>query len=140
MALLPTRTKYRKVMRGKIKGNASRGNYVAFGVAGLQVLEPGWITGRQIEAARVSLSRAVGRSGKYWIRIFPHKPVSAKPLETRQGGGKGEPEFWVAVVKPGAVLFEVGGLPLTEARVALAKAANKMGLRCRMIERQHEVG
>ena len=140
MALLPTRTKYRKVMRGKVKGNATRGNYVAFGSAGLQVLEPGWITGRQIEAARVTLSRAVGRSGKYWIRIFPHKPVSSKPLETRQGGGKGEPEFWVAVVKPGSVLFEVGGLPLSDARVALAKAASKMGLRCRMVERQHEVG
>lgn len=139
MALLPTRTRYRKVMRGKVKGNATRGNYVAFGDAGLQVLEPGWITGRQIEAARVALSRAAGRGGKYWIRIFPHKPVSAKPLETRQGGGKGEPEFWCAVVKPGAVLFEVGGLTPELSRQALAKAANKMPLRCRLVERKHEV-
>lgn len=140
MALLPTRTRYRKVMRGKVKGNATRGNYVAFGDAGLQVLDPGWISGRQIEAARVALSRAVGRQGKYWIRIFPHKPVSVKPLETRQGGGKGEPEYWVAVVKPGFVLFEVGGISLAQCREALNKAANKMPLRCRMIERKHEVG
>lgn len=140
MALLPTRTRYRKVMRGKVKGNATRGNYVAFGEAGLQTLEPGWITGRQIEAARVALSRAMGRSGKYWIRIFPHKPVSAKPLETRQGGGKGEPEFWCAVVKPGFVLFEVGGMGIDICREALAKAAHKMPVRCRMIERKHDVG
>jgi large subunit ribosomal protein L16 len=127
-------------MRGKVKGNTTRGNFVAFGEAGLQVLEPGWITGRQIEAARVVLSRTVGTSGKYWIRIFPHKPVSSKPLETRQGGGKGEPEFWCAVVKPGAVLFEVGGLGIEQCRLALVKASNKMPLRCRMIRRQHAVG
>jgi large subunit ribosomal protein L16 len=140
MALLPKRTKYRKQMRGVVKGNATRGNFVAFGDAGLQTLEPAWITGRQIEAARVAISRAIGKSGKYWIRVFPHKPVSAKPLETRQGGGKGEPEFWCAVVKPGVVMFEVGGTGIDLAREALAKAANKMPVRCRMIERQHRVG
>lgn len=140
MALLPKRAKYRKVMRGVVKGNATRGNFVAFGDAGLQTLEPGWITARQIEAARIAISRAVGKAGKYWIRVFPHKPVSAKPLETRQGKGKGEPEFWCAVVKPGTVLFEVGGVNTVMARQALAKAANKMPLRCRMVERQHRVG
>lgn len=140
MALLPKRTKYRKQMRGVVKGNASRGNFVAFGNAGLQTLDAGWITGRQIEAARIAISRAVGKAGKYWIRIFPHKPVSAKPLETRQGSGKGEPEFWCAVVKPGTVLFEVGGTSIDLAREALAKAANKMPVRCRMVERQHKVG
>jgi large subunit ribosomal protein L16 len=140
MALLPKRTKYRKQMRGVVKGNASRGNFVAFGDAGLQALEPGWITGRQIEAARIAISRTVGKAGKYWIRIFPHKPVSAKPLETRQGSGKGEPEYWCAVIKPGTVLFEVGGTSIELAREALAKAANKMPVRCRMVERQHRVG
>ncbi len=140
MALLPKRTKYRKQMRGVVKGNATRGNFVAFGDAGLQTLEPAWITGRQIEAARIAISRAVGKAGKYWIRIFPHKPVSAKPLETRQGSGKGEPEFWCAVVKPGTVLFEVGGTTTDLARQALAKAANKMPVRCRMVERQHKIG
>ncbi|MCB9893764.1 MAG: 50S ribosomal protein L16 [Planctomycetes bacterium] len=140
MALLPSRTKYRKQMRGVVKGNATRGNFVAFGDAGLQTLEPGWITGRQIEAARIAISRAVGKAGKYWIRVFPHKPVSAKPLETRQGKGKGEPEFWCAVVKPGVVMFEVGGVNIDLAREALAKAANKMPVRCRLVERHHRVG
>ncbi|MCA8912082.1 MAG: 50S ribosomal protein L16 [Planctomycetes bacterium] len=140
MALLPKRTKYRKVQRGIVKGNATRGNFVAFGDAGLQTLEPGWITGRQIEAARIAISRAVGKAGKYWIRVFPHKPVSAKPLETRQGKGKGEPEFWCAVVKPGTVMFEVGGVNTELAREALNKAANKMPVRCRMVERHHRVG
>lgn len=140
MALLPKRTKYRKHQRGVVKGNATRGNFVAFGDAGLQTLEPGWITGRQIEAARIAISRTVGKAGKYWIRVFPHKPVSAKPLETRQGGGKGEPEFWCAVVKPGVVMFEVGGTGIELAREALAKAANKMPVKCRLVERQHRVG
>jgi large subunit ribosomal protein L16 len=140
MALLPKRTKYRKHQRGVVKGNATRGNFVAFGDAGLQTLEPGWITGRQIEAARIAISRTVGKAGKYWIRVFPHKPVSAKPLETRQGGGKGEPEFWCAVIKPGVVMFEVGGTGIELAREALAKAANKMPVKCRLVERQHRVG
>lgn len=140
MALLPKRTKYRKQMRGVVKGNATRGNFVAFGDAGLQTLEPGWISGRQIEAARIAISRTIGKAGKYWIRVFPHKPVTAKPLETRQGSGKGEPEFWCAVVKPGTVMFEVGGTNLELAREALAKAANKMPVRCRMVERHTRIG
>jgi large subunit ribosomal protein L16 len=140
MALMPKRTKYRKAMRGVVKGKATRGNYVAFGDVGLQALEACWITGQQIEAARIAMSRAVGRAGKYWIRIFPHKPVSAKPLEVRMGTGKGEPEFWCAVIKPGTVLFEVGGIPRAMAKLALNKAANKMPKRCRLIERTHRVG
>lgn len=140
MALLPKRSKYRKQMRGVVKGNATRGNFVAFGDHGLQTLEPGWITGRQIEAARIAISRTIGKAGKYWIRVFPHKPVSAKPLETRQGSGKGEPEYWCAVVKPGTVMFEVGGTNKELARQALAKAANKMPLRCRMVERHARIG
>jgi large subunit ribosomal protein L16 len=140
MALLPKRSKYRKQMRGVVKGNATRGNFVAFGDAGLQTLEPGWITGRQIEAARIAISRTIGKAGKYWIRVFPHKPVTAKPLETRQGSGKGEPEYWCAVVKPGTVMFEVGGTNKELARQALAKAANKMPLRCRMVERHTRIG
>lgn len=139
MALLPKRYKWRKVQRGIVKGNATRGNFVAFGDAGLQTLEPGWITARQIEAARIAISRTVGKAGKYWIRVFPHKPVSAKPLETRMGKGKGEPDYWCAVVRPGTVMFEVGGVPLTIARAAMNKAANKMPVRCRMIERTRRV-
>lgn len=135
MALMPKRTKWRKVQRGIIRGNATRGNYVAFGDSGLQTLEPGWITARQIEAARIAISRTVGKAGKYWIRVFPHKPVSAKPLEVRMGSGKGEPDHWVAEVKPGSVLFEVAGVPKALARMALNKAANKMALRCRMVDR-----
>ena len=137
MALLPKRYKWRKVQRGIVKGNATRGNFVAFGDAGLQTLEPGWITARQIEAARIAISRTVGKAGKYWIRVFPHKPVSAKPLETRMGKGKGEPSFWVARVKPGTMLFELGGVGPDEAKQALARMANKMPYRCRMVTRRH---
>ncbi|CAG0998558.1 50S ribosomal protein L16 [Planctomycetaceae bacterium] len=140
MALMPKREKFRKQHRGVVKGNATRGNYVAFGDAGLQSLEPGWITGQQIEAARIAISRAIGRTGKYWIRVFPHKPVTGKPLEVRMGTGKGEPEYHCAVIKPGTVLFEVGGIPKAMARIALNKAANKMPTRCRLIERTHKLG
>ncbi len=140
MALLPKRYKWRKVQRGVVRGNATRGNFVAFGDAGLQALEPAWITARQIEASRIAISRSVGKAGKYWIRLFPHKPVTAKPLETRQGKGKGEPEYWCAVVKPGTVMFEVGGVTDTLAREALNKAANKMPIRCRMIKRRNGIG
>ncbi|MCC6574526.1 MAG: 50S ribosomal protein L16 [Planctomycetes bacterium] len=140
MALMPKRSTYRKEQRGVVKGNATRGNYVAFGDSGLQSLDAAWITGQQIEAARIAISRAVGRTGRYWIRIFPHKPVTAKPLEVRMGVGKGEPEYWCAVVKPGTVLFEVGGIPKAMARAALYKAANKMPIRCRMVDRRHRVG
>ncbi len=141
MALMPARTKHRKVMRGIVRGNATRGNTVAFGEFGLQTLDAGMITGRQIEACRVAISRAVGSSGgKYWIRIFPHKPMSAQPLETRMGKGKGEPEYWAAVVRPGTVMFEVGGVPEALAKVALAKAAGKLPLATRLAVRHAGIG
>ena len=111
MALMPKRVKYRKSQRGRIRGNATAGNYVAFGDFGIQAVDPGWIPAQQLEAARVVLSRFVGTEGRYWCRIFPHKSVSAKAAETRQGGGKGDIAFWCAVVKPGTVLFEVTGIP-----------------------------
>lgn len=141
MALMPARTKHRKVMRGIVRGNATRGNTVAFGEFGLQALEPGYVSGRQIEACRVAISRAIGGSGgKYWIRIFPHKPLSAQPLETRMGKGKGEPEYWAAVIRPGAVLFEVGGVPEALAKSALAKAAGKLAIPTRLAVRLAKVG
>lgn len=141
MALMPARTKHRKVMRGIVRGNATRGNTVAFGEFGLQALEPGYVSGRQIEACRVAISRAIGGSGgKYWIRIFPHKPLSAQPLETRMGKGKGEPEYWAAVIRPGAVLFEVGGVPEALAKAALAKAAGKLAIPTRLAVRLAKVG
>ena len=136
MAMMPKRVKFRKTQRGKIKGNATRGNTVAFGEYGLQALKPAWITARQIEAGRVACSHYLHREGRVFIRIFPHKPVSAKPLETRMGKGKGEPEFWVAIVKPGTVMFEVGGVDETTARRALARVAHKMSVRCRFISRK----
>ncbi|RME30921.1 MAG: 50S ribosomal protein L16, partial [Thermoflexia bacterium] len=117
--LMPKRVKYRKQMRGRLKGRATRGNEVAFGEYGLQALEPAWITSRQIEAARRALVRFVRRRGKYWIRIFPDKPVTAKPAETRMGKGKGPVDHWVAVVKPGRILFELAGLPEDQAREAM---------------------
>ncbi len=135
MALMPKRIQHRKQMRGKIRGNATRGNTVVFGEFGLQVTQPGWITGRQIEAGRVSATHYLHREGKVYIRIFPDKPITAKPLETRMGKGKGEPKEWVAPVKPGTVLFEIGGVPEEIAKGALRRIANKMPLRCRMIER-----
>src|SRR5882724_1114771 len=135
MALMPGRVKFRKHQRGRIKGNATRGNYVAYGDYGLQVLQPGWISGRQIEAGRVTLSHFLQREGRTIIRIFPHQSVSGKPLETRMGKGKGEPEYWVAVVKPGTILFEVGGVGEDVARVALSRVARKMPYRCRFVRR-----
>lgn len=141
MALMPARSKHRKVQRGIVRGNATRGNYVSFGDYGLQSLEPGFISGRQIEACRVAISRAIGSSGgKYWIRVFPHKPLSAQPLETRMGKGKGEPEYWAAVVKPGTVMFEVGGVPAPMAKLALAKAAGKLPVQVRLAARIAKVG
>jgi large subunit ribosomal protein L16 len=137
MALLPSRVKFRKSQRGRIRGNATRGNTVAFGQFGLQVLTGGWITGRQIEAGRVAASHYLAREGRVYVRIFPHKPISAKPLETRMGKGKGEPEEWVAVVKPGTVLFEVGGVEAEVARTALVRVAHKMPFRCRFVARKH---
>lgn len=135
MPLMPKRVKFRKSQRGKMKGVAQRGNRVSFGEYGLQSLDLSWITARQIEAGRVALTHYLHREGKVYVRIFPDKPVSAKPLETRMGKGKGEPAFWVATVKPGTVMFEVGGVPEEVARMALSRAANKMPVRCRMVHR-----
>ncbi len=137
MPLMPKRIKHRKQMRGKIRGNATRGNAVAFGEYGLQVLEPGWITARQIEAGRVAATHYLHREGKVYIRIFPDKPISGKPLETRMGKGKGETKHWVAVVKPGTVIYEIGGVTEELAKGALRRVANKMPYHCRMINRRH---
>src|SRR3989339_1414594 len=139
MALMPKRVKYRKSQRGKMKGNATRTNYVAFGEYGLQALETEWITGRQIEAGRVAATHFLHREGKVYIRIFPHKPVSSKPLETRMGKGKGEPEFWVATVKAGTILFEIGGVEEDIAKQALVRVAHKMPIRCRFVKRRHSL-
>jgi large subunit ribosomal protein L16 len=133
--LLPKRVKYRKAMRGKVKGNETRGTDVAFGSFGLKTLESGWITSRQIEAVRVTLSRTMKRDGKIWIRIFPDKPVTKKPAETRMGSGKGSPEFWVAVVKPGRIMFEVGGITQELATEALRLAGHKLPVKTKMVTR-----
>jgi large subunit ribosomal protein L16 len=133
--LMPKRVKYRKAQRGRMKGKATRGNTVAIGDFGLKALEPHWITARQIEACRVAVSRKMKRDGKIWIRIFPDKPVTKKPLETRMGKGKGAPEFWVAVVKPGRVLFEVGGVDASIAQEALKLAAHKLPIKTKIVTR-----
>ncbi len=137
MALMPKRIKHRKSQRGTMKGNASRTNFVAFGEFGLQSLEMTWITARQIEAGRVAATHFLHREGKVYIRIFPHKPVSSKPLETRMGKGKGEPEFWVARVRPGTVMFEIGGVEEDVAKQALIRVAHKMPIKCRFVKRKH---
>ncbi len=137
MALMPKRVKHRKSQRGRMKGNATRCNYVAFGEYGLQVVESSWITAKNIEAGRVAATHFLHREGKVYIRIFPHKPVSSKPLETRMGKGKGEPDFWVARVRPGQVCFEIGGVPEDVAKEALARVAHKMPIRCRFVRRRH---
>ena len=137
MAMMPARVKFRKHHRGKIRGNATRGNFVAYGDFGLQVLEPGWITARQIEAGRMCASHFLHRQGRVIIRIFPHKSVSGKPLETRMGKGKGEPEYWTAVVKPGTVLYELAGVDEDVAKRALSRVAHKMPFRCRFVRRRH---
>src|SRR6201997_2966957 len=134
--LVPKRVKHRKQMRGRRKGMAQRGANVAFGEYGLQALEAAWITNRQIEAARVAITRFIKRGGKMWIRIFPDKPVTVKPAETRMGKGKGAPEFWVAVVKPGRVLFEMEGLPPVEALEAMTLAAHKLPLKTKFVVRE----
>lgn len=138
--LMPKRVKYRKVQRGRMKGNATRGNSLAFGEFGLQSLESSWITDRQIEAARVAMTRYVKRGGKIWIRIFPDKSVTKKPAETRMGSGKGIPEFWVSVVKRGRVLFELGGVSEEVAREAMRLAAFKVPVRTRFLARGAEAG
>jgi large subunit ribosomal protein L16 len=134
--LAPKRVKYRKQMKGRTKGHATRGNTVAFGHFGLMTLEPGWISSRQIEAARVAMTREMKRGGKVWIRIFPDKPITKKPAETRMGKGKGNPEAWVAVVKPGRVMFEVEGVPEEVARRALKLAAAKLPVKTRFVMRE----
>ena len=136
MALMPKRVKFRKQQRGKIRGVAVRGNYVAFGDYGLQCLGRGWLTARQIEAGRVAATHFLRREGKVYVRLFPDKPISKKPLETRMGKGKAEPEYWVARVKPGTVLFELAGVSGEAARQALTRVAHKMPYRCRFIERR----
>ncbi len=138
MALMPSKVKYRRMQRGSRKGFASRAVKIDFGSFGLQALGRAWVTGPQIEAARVALTRNMKRKGKVWIRIFPHKSVSKKPAEVRMGQGKGAPEIWVAVVKPGVVMFEVDGVPETTARESLALAAAKLPIRTRFLSKRHE--
>ena len=137
--LLPKRVKYRRVQRGRMKGKAMRGNTVNQGQYGLVALEPGWIDSRQIEAARIAMTRYIKRGGKVWIKIFPDKPVTDKPAETRMGSGKGSPEYWVAVVKPGRVLFELADVDETTAREALRLAMHKLPVKCKFAKREDEV-
>ena len=133
--LMPKRVKYRKTQRGRMNGKATRGATVAFGDFGLKAVEPGWITQRQIEASRVALTRMMKREGKVWIRIFPDKPVTKKPAETRMGSGKGIPEFWVAVVKPGRILFELGGISIEVAKEAMKLAEHKLPIKTKFVTR-----
>jgi large subunit ribosomal protein L16 len=139
MPLMPKRVKFRKSQRGKMKGVAQRGNTVAFGEYGLQSMAMAWITAKQIEACRVAVSHYMHREGRLFIRIFPHKPVSAKPLEVRMGTGKGEPEYWVAIVKPGTIMFEIAGVDETTAKRALARVAHKLPIRTRFVVRKKPV-
>ena len=136
--LLPKRVKYRRQHRGRMKGAAHKGNYVAYGDFGLQALEPSWITSNQIEAARIAMTRYIKRGGQVWIKIFPDKPITAKPAETRMGSGKGSPEYWVAVVKPGRVMFELGGVPEETAREALRLAVHKLPIKCKIVSRAEQ--
>ena len=136
--LLPKRVKYRRVHRGRMTGKASRGNTVSNGEFGLQALEPSWITSNQIEAARIAMTRYIKRGGQVWIKIFPDKPVTEKPAETRMGSGKGSPEYWVAVVKPGRVLFEIAGVTEEIAREAMRLAMHKLPIKCKFVKRQAE--
>ncbi len=136
--LMPKRVKYRRVHRGRMKGKATRGNFVAYGEFGLQATEPSWITSNQIEAARIAMTRYTKRGGQVWIKIFPDKPVTAKPAETRMGSGKGSPEYWVAVVKPGRVMFEIAGVPEETAREALRLASHKLPCKTKIIAKGAE--
>ena len=138
--LLPKRVKYRRVHRGRMTGKATRGNTVTYGEFGLQALEPGWITSNQIEAARIAMTRYTKRGGQVWIKIFPDKPVTKKPADTRMGSGKGSPEFWVAVVKPGRVMFEIAGVPEETAREALRLASHKLPVKCKIVKNESENG
>ncbi len=136
--LMPRKVKHRKQQRGRMDGLAKGGTEVTFGDYGIQALEPGWISARQIEAARIAMTRHVRRGGKVWIRVFPDKPVTAKPAETRMGSGKGNPEFWVAVVKPGRVMFELAGVSETLARSAMERAIQKLPIKARFVTRAHQ--
>ena len=137
MPLMPKRVKFRKQQRGKIRGQANRGNFVAFGEYGLQVMESGWLTARQIEAGRVAARQYVSREGKLYVRVFPDKPISKKPLETRMGKGKAEPEYWACPVKQGRILYEISGVSRELAVQAFTRVAHKMPFRCRFVERRH---
>ena len=136
--LIPKRVKYRRQQRGRMTGKATRGNTVTYGEFGLQALEPGWITSNQIEAARIAMTRYTKRGGQVWIKIFPDKPVTQKPAETRMGSGKGSPEYWVAVVKPGRVMFEIAGVPEETAREALRLASHKLPVKTKVVTRAAE--
>ena len=136
--LLPKRVKRRKVQRGRLKGTAHKGNQVTYGDFGLVALEPAWITSRQIEAARIAMTRCIKRGGQVWIKIFPDKPITQKPAETRMGSGKGSPEYWVAVVKPGRVMFEIAGVDEALAREAMRLAANKLPIKCKFVVKDNE--
>lgn len=138
--LVPRRVKYRRVHRGRMQGKAGRGNELTYGVYGLKALEPGWITASQIEAARVAMTRYLRRDGKVWIQIFPDKPVTQKPAETRMGSGKGSPEFWVAVVKPGRIMFELAGVAPELAREALRLASHKLPIATKFVQREELAG
>ena len=134
--LLPKRVKYRRVQRGRMTGKAMRGNTIAYGEFGLQAIEPAWITSNQIEAARIAMTRYTKRGGQVWIKIFPDKPITEKPAETRMGSGKGSPEYWVAVVKPGRVMFEIAGVPEDVAREALRLASHKLPIKTKVVARE----
>lgn len=134
--LMPKRVKHRKVQRGRMKGRAKGGTTIAFGEYGLQALEPAWVTNRQIEAARIAMTRYIRRGGKVWIKIFPDKPVTQKPLEVRMGAGKGSPEHWVAVVKPGKIMFELAGVSEEVAREAMRLAMHKLPIKCKFVKRE----
>ena len=138
--LMPKRVKYRKVHRGRMTGKATRGITVSYGDYGLQATEPAWITSNQIESARVAMTRCIKRGGQVWIKIFPDKPITEKPAETRMGSGKGSPEYWVAVVKPGRILFEIGGVDEELAREAMRLAANKLPIKCKFVAKQEMDG
>ena len=139
MPQMPKRVKYRKTQRGVVKGNATRGNTVSYGEFGLQALEGGWLSAEAIEAGRITAAHAVRGEGRLYIRVFPHKSVTSIPAETRMGKGKGEPEYWAAVIRPGMILYEIGGLPEATARDCLARVAYKMPFRCRFVTRQPKV-
>ena len=138
--LMPKRVKRRRQFRGRMKGAAHKGNKVCYGEYGLVALEPSWIKSNQIEAARVAMTRFIKRGGKVWVNIFPHKPITKKPAETRMGSGKGSPEYWVAVVKPGRVMFELGGVDEVVAREAMRLAANKLPIKCKFVTKEEQGG